>query len=66
MNINGSMAKVNISGSMINVSIKMLDDAAVGEFVMVHAGYAISKVDVAEKEKMDALAKEIAALMSEG
>lgn len=59
-------AQVNISGSVIEVSVKMLKEAAEGDFVMIHAGYAISKVDAVEAEKMDELAKEISGLMSEG
>lgn len=39
----------------------MLDGAAVGDYLIVHAGFAITRLDVEEAEKTLALFAEIAA-----
>lgn len=43
--INGAVAKVDVDGVIRETSIMLLDDAAVGDYVIVHAGFAINKVD---------------------
>ena len=45
--INGALAKVEIDGVVRETSLMLLDDARVGDYVIVHAGFAISKVDEA-------------------
>lgn len=44
-------ALVNFGGVRKNISIAMLPDCKVGDYVIVHAGYAISKMD--EKEALE-------------
>jgi hydrogenase expression/formation protein HypC len=41
------------------VFLDLLDDVKVGDFVIVHAGFAIEKLDKEEAEKTIALFKEI-------
>ncbi len=43
--INDAVAKVDVDGVVRETSLMLLDDAAVGDYVIVHAGFAISKVD---------------------
>jgi hydrogenase expression/formation protein HypC len=43
--INDVVAKVDVDGVTRETNIMLLDDAAVGDYVIVHAGFAISKVD---------------------
>lgn len=43
--INGPMAKVDVDGVVREASIMLLEDAGVGDYVIVHAGFAISKVN---------------------
>ncbi|WDP91795.1 MAG: HypC/HybG/HupF family hydrogenase formation chaperone [Desulfobacter sp.] len=45
--INDSVAKVEVDGVVREASLMLLDDAGVGDYVIVHAGFAISKVDEA-------------------
>lgn len=45
MNMNDSHAEVDIMGVRKIINILLVDDPAVGDKVMVHAGYAISKID---------------------
>ncbi|MCG8637592.1 MAG: HypC/HybG/HupF family hydrogenase formation chaperone [Desulfobacterales bacterium] len=45
--INDSVAKVEVDGVVRDASIMLLEDAKLGDYVIVHAGFAISKVDEA-------------------
>ena len=46
--IENDMAVCEIDGVQREASLMMLDDVAVGDFVLIHAGFAIEKID--EKE----------------
>jgi hydrogenase expression/formation protein HypC len=52
-NIDGHDAMVNVSGNTFKVSLDLLDDVAIGDYVLVHAGYAIQKID--EQEAIETL-----------
>lgn len=43
--IDGDMAEVELDGVCRTVSLAMVPDAQVDDFVLVHAGYAISVLD---------------------
>lgn len=47
------MGKVSFGGIQKDVCLEWLPDVKVGEYVIVHVGFAISKVD--EKEAIDTL-----------
>lgn len=49
--IEGNDAKVNIAGNILRASLDLLDDMKVGDYVLVHAGYAIQKVDEYEAKQ---------------
>jgi hydrogenase expression/formation protein HypC len=49
--IEGNEAKVNIAGTYLRTSLDLLDDIKIGDYVLVHAGYAIQKVDEEEAIK---------------
>ena len=48
-----SIAKVEVGGVRRNVNVGMLDksDASVGNYVLIHVGFAMSKVDEREAEE---------------
>ena len=48
-------ATVTIGGVRKQVSLALIEDAAVGDYVVVHVGYALSKLDPAEAERTLAL-----------
>jgi hydrogenase expression/formation protein HypC len=56
-----SIAKVEVGGVRRNVNIGMLDkeDARVGDYVLIHVGFAMSKVDEVEAENTLRLLKEL-------
>ena len=43
--INDFMAKVDVDGVVRDASIMLIDNANVGDYVIVHAGFAINKLD---------------------
>jgi hydrogenase expression/formation protein HypC len=53
------MAKVSFGGIIKQASLEMLPAANVGDYVLVHVGVAISKVDEAEAAKTFEYLKEI-------
>jgi hydrogenase expression/formation protein HypC len=46
---------VTLGGVRKQVSLALIEDAAVGDYVVVHVGYALSKLDPAEAERTLAL-----------
>jgi hydrogenase expression/formation protein HypC len=52
-------ATVDISGVIRKISLMLLPEAQVGDFVLVHAGFAIQTIDEEEAEKTLELLKEL-------
>lgn len=50
---------VELDGVQREVSLMLLPDAQVGQYLLVHAGYAISQVDEQEAESTLALVREV-------
>ena len=63
--INDLMATIDMEGTQREASLLLLEDAKIGEYVIVHAGFAIHKID--EEEAMASLKvlRELAAMGSE-
>lgn len=45
------IAKVDIGGVRRNISVALLEDVKVGDWVLVHVGFAIQKIDEEEAEQ---------------
>ncbi|MEO0506452.1 MAG: HypC/HybG/HupF family hydrogenase formation chaperone [Bacteroidota bacterium] len=56
------MAKVSFGGITKEASLEMLPDAQVDDYVLVHVGVAISKVDKEEAQKTFSYLEEIGEL----
>jgi hydrogenase expression/formation protein HypC len=56
------MARVTLEGVSKEVSVALVDDVAVGDYVVVHVGFALSKIDPKEAQETLALLAEAAAL----
>jgi hydrogenase expression/formation protein HypC len=54
-------AVADLDGAQRNVDLSLVSDAAVGEYVIVHAGFAIEKLDETEAQQQLALFRELAA-----
>jgi len=57
------MAKVNISGSVVDACVEWLPEAGIGDYVVVHVGMAIAKVDEADAIEAFAIFDEMAELL---
>lgn len=57
--LENDFAVVDLGGVRKEVSLMLLDDVAVGDYVIVHVGYAINRLDPEEAEKTLALFAEI-------
>jgi hydrogenase expression/formation protein HypC len=55
-------AIVNLGGVRKEISVALVDDASVGEYVIVHVGYALQKLDQEEAERTLALFAEMGEL----
>ncbi len=61
--IENNMATIDVEGVQREVSVLLLEDARVGDYVIVHAGFAIQKLDEsAAQETLDLLREAIAAV----
>ena len=56
-------ALVDAGGARKRVSLALTPEAQAGDYVIVHAGYAISRLDPEEAERTLALFAEIAAVV---
>ena len=49
--INGVLATANIGGVSKDISLALVDEVSVGDYVLVHVGYALSRIDAEEAER---------------
>lgn len=60
------LAVADLEGSQTDVDLSLVSDVAVGDYVIVHAGYAIEKLNAAEARERLALFAELAAVWRAG
>lgn len=48
---NNDKALVDLGGVQKEISVKLLDNVTEGDYVLVHAGFALSKMDETEAEE---------------
>lgn len=51
MSIQGEMASVDLGGVKKEISLALVDDVVPGDYVIVHAGFALYKLDVEETKR---------------
>lgn len=60
------MGKVEFGGILKEICLAYTPEARVGEYVIVHVGFAISRIDEAEAEEIFSYLEEIEEAMAEG
>ena len=56
--IEKNVAKVDVGGLLRDISLDLCPDVSIGEYVLIHTGFAIQKVDAEEAEEtLDLLTK---------
>jgi len=61
--IENNMATIDVDGVQREASLLLLEDANVGEYVIVHAGFAIQKIDESAAQETLSLLREAAELV---
>ena len=56
------MGRVDFGGVKKNVCLEHVPEATPGDFVLVHVGFALARIDEAEAERTFALLRELGAL----
>ncbi len=64
--IKNNMATIDVDGVQREASLLLVEDAGVGDYVIVHAGFAIHKIDEAAALETLKFLKEAAALVEGG
>lgn len=57
--IDGDNGIVDMGGVRKEISLSLIDEVAVGDYVIVHVGYALNKLDPEEAERTLALFAEL-------
>ena len=53
------MAVVSIDGVSKEISVALIEDLAVGDYVIIHVGYALTKIDPQEARRTLELLREL-------
>ncbi len=53
------IAKVDVGGVRRNINTGMIDDTQVGDYVLIHVGFAMTKIDEQQAEETLRVLKEI-------
>lgn len=57
--VDGQLGVADVGGARREISLLLLDDVRPGEYVILHAGFAIQKMDEEEAAKTLALLREL-------
>jgi hydrogenase expression/formation protein HypC len=57
--VEGQMAVVDVDGNQVNISIQLVPEVKIGQYVLVHAGFAMDIVDESFAEETMKLLKEL-------
>ena len=64
--IEDNLGTIDMEGTQREVSLLLVEDAEVGDYVIVHAGFAIHKIDETEAQESLKVLREMAALLDGG
>jgi len=57
--VSGTSGQVKVGKASLEVSLVLLDEVCVGDYVLVHAGFAINKLDENEAQESLRLLREV-------
>ncbi len=63
--INGSLAKVEVYGNIREVGTRLVPDVAVGDWVLIHAGFALEKINEERAQETMRILEEMADSLNE-
>jgi hydrogenase expression/formation protein HypC len=53
--LNGSIATISVDGALREVDVSLVEEPRLGDYVLVHAGFAIHKWDESEVKELEAI-----------
>jgi hydrogenase expression/formation protein HypC len=53
--LNGMTATISVDGALREVDVSLIEEPRLGDYVLVHAGFAIHKWDKSEVEELEAI-----------
>ncbi len=59
ISIEGKTARASVGGTIINVGLQMIDNINVGDYVLVHTGFALQKISDDEAQETLKLIREM-------
>lgn len=59
VSVNGSMAEVSAGGTIFKAGLQMIENAKVGDYILLHAGFAIQKISESDAAETLKLLKEM-------
>lgn len=59
LEIDGLRAKVSVGGATYEAGLHLVEDVQVGDYLLIHAGYAIEKIDPQEAAETLSLLREV-------
>lgn len=65
VSINGSMAEVSAGGTIFKAGLQIVEDVKVGDYILLHAGFAIQKISEEDAAETLKLLKEMEDAMNE-
>ena len=60
LEIQGNRAKVSVGGAIYYAGLHLVEEIRVGDYILLHSGYALQKIDPGEAQETLALLREIA------
>ena len=65
ISINGSMAEVSAGGTIFKAGLQMVEGVTVGDYILLHAGFAIQKISEGDAAETLKLLKEMEDAMND-
>jgi len=53
--LNGNRATISVEGALRDVDVSLVEEPRLGDYILVHAGFAIHKWDRSEVEELEAI-----------
>jgi len=65
VSVDGEMAEVSVGGAIFRAGLQMVENVIVGDYVLLHAGFAIEKLNEEDALETLRLLKEMDDIMTE-
>jgi hydrogenase expression/formation protein HypC len=53
--LNGNTATISVDGALREVDVSLIDEPRLGDYVLVHAGFALHKWDQSDVDELEAI-----------